>query len=108
MTETNKKILQYQIGGLLYMPAFQKNIVEKIKNNSIEKLTSIAFCLEDSIRDDALPEAEETLKSILQNLKNLPKLPLIFIRVRTPEHFQAVHKAYSAVQRKNDDKNSPF
>ncbi len=94
MTETNKKILQYQIGGLLYMPAFQKNIVEKIKNNSIEKLTSIAFCLEDSIRDDALPEAEETLKSILQNLKNLPKLPLIFIRVRTPEHFQAVHKKF--------------
>ena len=34
----DKNFLQYKIGGLLYMPAFQKNIVEKIKNNSISLL----------------------------------------------------------------------
>lgn len=96
MIDLNKSILQYMIGGLLYMPAFQKNIIDKLKNNSIDCLTSIAFCLEDSIRDEALPEAEETLKCILQELKPLSKnLPLIFIRVRSPEHLQSVHEKLS-------------
>lgn len=92
---TEKNFLQYQIGGLLYMPAFQKNIVDKIKNDSIACLTSIAFCLEDSIRDEALPDAEETLKVTLQNLKALQNLPLIFIRIRTPEHLQAINEKFS-------------
>lgn len=76
------------------MPAFQKNIVDKIKNNSIACLTSIAFCLEDSIRDEALFDAEETLKTTLKNLKALQKLPLIFIRIRTPEHLQAMNEKF--------------
>ena len=78
------------------MPAFQNNIIEKIKNNSIDCLTSMCFCLEDSIRDEALPEAEESLKYILQELKYLRKnLPLIFIRVRSPEHLQSFHDKLS-------------
>lgn len=99
MTDTSKEILQYKIGGLLYMPAFQENIVEKIKNNSVDCLTSVAFCLEDSIRDEALADAEETLKKILQNLQPLKNLPLIFIRIRTPEHFLAV---YQKLEKFND------
>lgn len=96
MIDLNKNILQYMVGGLLYMPAFQKNIVAKLKNNSIDCLTSIAFCLEDSILDEALPEAEETLKCILQELKPLSQnLPLIFIRVRSPEHLQSIHEKLS-------------
>ena len=96
MIDPNKNILQYMVGGLLYMPAFQKNIIDKLKNKTIDCLTSIAFCLEDSIRDEALPEAEETLKYILQELKPLSQnLPLIFIRVRSPEHLQSIHEKLS-------------
>lgn len=96
MSKLNKNILQYKVGGLLYMPAFQKNIIEKLKENSIDCLTSVAFCLEDSIRDEALPEAEESLKYILQELKVLSEnLPLIFIRVRSPEHLQSVNEELS-------------
>lgn len=96
MSKLNKSILKYMVGGLLYMPAFQKNIIKKIENNSIECLTSIAFCLEDSIRDEALPEAEDTLVEILQELNTIKnKLPLIFIRVRSPEHLQSVHDKLS-------------
>ena len=96
MSKLNKSILKYMVGGLLYMPAFQKNVIKKIENNSIECLTSIAFCLEDSIRDEALPEAEDTLVEILQELNTIKnKLPLIFIRVRSPEHFQSVHDKLS-------------
>ena len=96
MIDLNKNILQYMVGGLLYMPAFQKNIVEKFKNNSIDCLTSMAFCLEDSIRDEALDKAEISLINILQNLKSLSaednKLPLIFIRIRSPKHLQSFHE----------------
>ena len=96
-----KNILQYMVGGLLYMPAFQKNIVDKIKLNSIKCLTSIAFCLEDSIRDEALPEAEKSLQNILHELKDLSvkgtKLPLIFIRIRTPEHLHMIHDKLSDI-----------
>ncbi|MBR2179336.1 MAG: HpcH/HpaI aldolase/citrate lyase family protein [Selenomonadaceae bacterium] len=109
MIELNKNALQYMVGGLLYMPAFQKNIIEKLRNDPIDCLTSIAFCLEDSIRDEALEEAEETLKYILQeltsvenkknplrrNLLNGIKLPLIFVRVRSPEHLISVHEKLS-------------
>ena len=77
------------------MPAFQKNIVNKIQSQSIKFLTSIALCLEDSIRDDALAEAEVSLTEILRELKKLSEsgitLPLIFIRVRSPEHLQSIH-----------------
>ena len=107
----NKNVLQYMVGGLLYMPAFQDNIVDKIQSNAIECLTSIAFCLEDSIRDEVLDKAEDSLKDILQKLKsvsnenikssfnrNLLKdrnLPLIFIRIRSPEHLKSVHEKLS-------------
>lgn len=99
MIELNKNFLQYKVGGLLYMPAFQKNIVNKIKLNSIDCLTSVAFCLEDSIRDEALNDAENTLEKILTDLKNIksssPKnFPLIFIRVRSPEHLKFVHEKF--------------
>ena len=96
MNKLDKNILQYKVGGLLYMPAFQENIIEKLKNHSIDGLTSIAFCLEDSIRDEVLPKAEESLKCILQELKPFFKdLPLIFIRVRSPKHLESVHDKLS-------------
>ena len=95
----NKDLLKYKVGGLLYMPAFQKNILNKIESQSIECLTSIAFCLEDSIRDDALEEAEQSLINILHELMTLStttiELPLIFIRVRSPEHLQSIHDKVS-------------
>ena len=46
----NKNTLQYMVGGLLYMPAMQDNIAEKIQGEKIPSLTSIALCLEDAIQ----------------------------------------------------------
>ncbi len=99
MDTTDINSLAYRLGGLLYMPAFQKNVVKKLESGSIPGLRSIAFCLEDSIRDKSLQRAEEALKKTLTELDeaNLPKnlMPLIFIRVRTPEHFNHVFKTFS-------------
>ena len=98
----SKGLLQYMVGGLLYMPAFQTNIVDKIKSQSIKCLTSIALCLEDSIRDEAVKEAEKSLMEILQELKALSdsevKLPLIFIRIRSPKHLQKIHEKISPLK----------
>ncbi|MBR4642574.1 MAG: HpcH/HpaI aldolase/citrate lyase family protein [Selenomonadaceae bacterium] len=88
----DKEVLQYKVGGLLYMPAFQKNIVKKIAEKKLPHLTSAAFCLEDSIRDEALDEAEASLKIILRELEGLENLPLVFVRIRSPRHLEMFHE----------------
>ena len=89
----NKEVLQYKVGALLYMPAFQKNIVQKISTNDLPQLTSAAFCLEDSIQDDSLDAAEKSLQKILRELGELDcKLPLIFVRIRSPRHLETFHE----------------
>ena len=88
----DKEVLQYKVGGLLYMPAFQANIVQKISSNKMPHLMSAAFCLEDSIRDDSVDEAEKSLQNILRKLENLQNLPLIFVRIRSPRHLETFHE----------------
>ena len=87
----DNEFLQYKVGGLLYMPAFQKNIVRKIAENKLPHLTSAAFCLEDSICDESLDDAEKSLQSILRELETLENLPLIFVRIRSPRHLEIFH-----------------
>ena len=90
----DKEVLQYKVGGLLYMPAFQRNIVKKISAKELPRLTSAAFCLEDSIQDAALDEAEAALKIILRELEKLDteNLPLVFVRIRSPRHLEIFHE----------------
>lgn len=94
---TNKDLLRYCIGGLLYMPATQNNILEKIKNKNIPGMTSMTMCFEDAIPEDKVPEAEENVISILDELYECLEdgrltqndLPLFFLRVRNPKHFKS-------------------
>lgn len=86
MLVKENEIIPYKIGGLLYTPATNRTIIDKLKNHTIECLTSIVFCLEDAIGDAELPEAEKNLREMLNALKGTENLPLIFIRVRTPCH----------------------
>jgi len=92
-----KEILSYQVGGLLYSPASNEAIAEKIINKEIPFLTSVALCLEDSISDDAVDEAEQTLAGILKTVSKsgADDLPLIFVRVRNAEHLLRVHDIIS-------------
>ena len=87
------EVLQYKVGGLLYVPAFQKNIVQKISQKKLPRLTSAAFCLEDSIRDESLDAAEKSLQFILRELDGVENLPLIFVRIRSPRHLEIFHEA---------------
>lgn len=89
----NREILQYKVGGLLYMPAYQENIVEKIRGQKTANMTAICFCLEDAINDTAVADAERILRRNLAALKDIYaeercKKPLLFVRVRTADHME--------------------
>lgn len=91
----NQTLLHYQVGGLLYTPAINTGIADKIHDNRFQYLSSLALCLEDSIKDEALEEAEQTLVNTLSKMIRIQEsgsnLPLIFVRVRNPAHLQHVH-----------------
>ena len=84
--------LPYRVGGLLYTPALKDDIAEKIITKKFKNLTSLALCLEDSIDDNSLEQAEEQLKRTLSFLKNANvDLPLLFVRVRSAAHLNKIH-----------------
>lgn len=95
MNFCDDSLLPYKVGGLLYTPAINAGITEKIKNGAFPCLTSLALCLEDAVRDNAVEQAENVLKNTLCELKALShtaKIPLLFVRVRTPEHLRHIHE----------------
>ena len=94
---TPKEILQYCVGSLLYTPATNKKIANKILNKEIPHLKSIALCLEDAIGSGQVAEAEKQVKetlSVLDGNKNFLEgdLPLIFIRVREPQQMWRLYR----------------
>lgn len=91
-SEFDKIDLPYRVGGLLYTPALTGNIAEKIISHSFKNLTALVLCLEDSISDDCLEDAEAQLKKTLITLIDNPvELPLLFVRIRSVEHLEKIH-----------------
>ena len=94
---TPKEILQYCVGSLLYTPATNKKIADKILNKEIPHLKSIALCLEDAIGSGQVAEAEKQVKETLSTLEGDKEFiegdfPLIFIRVREPKQMWRLYK----------------
>lgn len=90
----------YKLGPLFYIPSLNTKAADKIINHKFEGLRSCTFCLEDSIKDDCLTEAENTLHETLRKINdNMPaeERPYIFVRPRTPEHLIHIHNLYSDV-----------
>lgn len=78
------------------MPANKPGMAEKLVLGKIRGFTSAALCLEDSIADDGLSQAENELKHTLEDVLRLAEktgreLPLLFVRPRTPEHLEHIH-----------------
>jgi len=92
---SNKEILSYALASTLYMPATRPNIYQDLVARKHPSLTSMVICLEDSIGDHEVEEAESKLLAELRMIKNglrsqlLIKcdMPLIFIRIRSVEQF---------------------
>lgn len=95
----NNSLLYYSVGALLYCPANKKTIADSIINNRFGTKYSLALCLEDTIRDDCVTEAEHILASTLQQLdaaaeKKTFYLPKIFVRVRNATQIIRLHGAF--------------
>ena len=92
--------LSYMVGPLLYIPSLNEKAADKIINHKFDCLTSCCFCLEDTIIDNALETAENTLYNTLKKISIMPsnERPLIFVRIRTPEHLLHIYKKFNDVQ----------
>lgn len=92
--------LSYMVGPLLYIPSLNEKAADKIVNHKFDCLTSCCFCLEDTIIDSALETAENTLYNTLKKINIMPsnERPLIFVRIRTPEHLLHIYKKFNDVQ----------
>lgn len=82
--------LYYSVGALLYCPANREGIVSSILSGKLGSMYSLALCLEDTISDKAVCDAENMLIHSLTQLYQQKDsadfyLPKIFIRVRCPE-----------------------
>lgn len=83
-------ILYYSVGALLYCPANKSSIAESVISEKFGTRFSLALCLEDTINDNFVAEAEQILVNSIQKIfvsyQSQPfYLPKIFIRVRNSE-----------------------
>ena len=95
----NNSLLYYSVGALLYSPANRKNIADSIVKQRFGTKYSLALCLEDTIRDDSVAEAEHILVQTLrqldqQSMQNDFYVPKIFVRVRNARQIGRLHKAF--------------
>lgn len=95
----NNSLLYYSVGALLYCPANRKTIVDSIVRQRFGAKYSLALCLEDTIRDDCVAEAEHILTNSLYQLAKRTEqetfyLPKIFVRVRNARQIGRLCKAF--------------
>lgn len=90
----NQTITGYDVGALLYCPAnAHGSLVDSLRRERIPKPFSLAFCLEDTVAEEAVEEAERMLQGTLAGIAAARSeqafyLPLIFIRIRSPEQLR--------------------
>lgn len=91
---SGKEVLQYAVGALLYMPASNSKIASKIISGEYSFIKSMVLDLEDSLGDDLIGFGQRAIVSTIRELGaavengtiTIDNIPLIFVRVREPEH----------------------
>ncbi|GGK78679.1 HpcH/HpaI aldolase/citrate lyase family protein [Streptomyces flaveus] len=86
--ESPARMLSVALGATLYSPATRPRLAEDIVKQIDRGVVSMVLCLEDSIDDSEVPGAEENLVrqfGVLADGCPDMELPLLFVRVRTPE-----------------------
>ncbi|MEU8459900.1 HpcH/HpaI aldolase/citrate lyase family protein [Streptomyces sp. NPDC029003] len=83
------RTLAAALGATLYSPATRPHLAADIRKQAARGVVSMVLCLEDSISDSDVLGGEENLVRQFADLDADPAgtedLPLLFIRVRTPE-----------------------
>ena len=89
--ESSPELQAVALGGTLYTPANRPDLVKDVRRQRDLGCVSMVLCLEDSIADAEVAAAEKNVVDALGVLAacNEP-LPLLFVRVRTPEQLLSV------------------
>lgn len=104
--------IYYSVGALMYTPANRTDIVDKLMRNAFGEKFSLAFCLEDTINDNCVEEAEDILVSTINSLYDASEkfnfyIPKIFIRVRRPQQFTDLMKRFGKARKLITGVNTP-
>ena len=90
----------YEVGALLYCPAnAHSGVPEALEGEKISQPFSLAFCLEDTVAEEGVAEAEAALYQTLRKISAARRerefyLPRIFIRVRSPRQMRELAERY--------------
>ena len=89
-------LIHYSVGALLYTPATNTKIIKTLKKESFPKPFSLAFCLEDTIKEEHIEIAEKQLLKTLSCICEERKkynffIPNIFIRIRNPQQLSFLY-----------------
>jgi citrate lyase beta subunit len=82
------RVLAAALGATLYSPATRPQLADDIIKQTGRGVVSMVLCLEDSIDDSEVVDAEETLVRQFTDLaarQDAGEVPLLFVRVRFPE-----------------------
>ncbi|SDO21809.1 Citrate lyase beta subunit [Streptomyces sp. cf386] len=81
------RLLAAALGATLYSPATRPRLADDIVKQANNGVVSMVLCLEDSIGDEDVAAGEENLVRQFTDLAGRADtaLPLLFVRVRTPE-----------------------
>ncbi|MFB7335894.1 HpcH/HpaI aldolase/citrate lyase family protein [Streptomyces adustus] len=94
-TDSPARLLSAALGATLYSPAIRPKLADDIVKQAERGVVSMVLCLEDSIADADVEEGEANLVRQFADLDARADLdlPLLFIRVRTPEQIpDLVHR----------------
>ncbi|WP_405643645.1 HpcH/HpaI aldolase/citrate lyase family protein [Streptomyces sp. NBC_00019] len=85
--DSSARLLSAALGATLYSPATRPRLADDILKQVGRGVVSMVLCLEDSIGDEDVVDAEENLVRQFTELAEgaVADLPLLFIRVRHPE-----------------------
>lgn len=83
-----------------------KNVVDKILTINMEHVTSMVMCFEDAIQEADVQQAETNVLDHLSTISDalnsgklsIDDIPLIFLRVRTPQQFLSFSRRLTAEQ----------
>ncbi|MGX1544497.1 HpcH/HpaI aldolase/citrate lyase family protein [Streptomyces adustus] len=94
-TDSPARLLSAALGATLYSPAIRPKLADDIVKQAERGVVSMVLCLEDSIADADVEQGEANLVRQFADLDARADLdlPLLFIRVRTPEQIpDLVHR----------------
>lgn len=103
---SSKDELALCLGAAMYTPGTRTQLANELLDKKFPQLTTLIIDLEDAVADMDLERALENTYSTLVKIEasltarliEEAELPLLFVRVRTPKHFEEVVAKLRAVQ----------